>query len=292
MLADAPSGPLDGAVYLLDKEPGITSRKAASRAARAWGYRRFGHAGTLDPAASGLLVVLLGKATRLSRYITAYGKEYEFVLRLGSETDTGDETGAVVSRGDAAGVSRTDLSVVLERDFTGSFEQEVPAFSAVRIDGRRAYKRARKGIDQEMPVRPVTATDWRILETLEDAGFRLRVWVGSGTYVRALARDIGRALGVGGHAEAIRRTGVGHLRVESASRDPGERRSLLSMAQSVAAFETLSLDVDELRDVRHGRPVESKLTGTVALLDGDGELVGMGEGNGLVVSPVCVLRGL
>ena len=293
-VTDPPSGVPEGVVYLLDKSRGISSRKASSAVARAWGYKRFGHAGTLDPAASGLLVILLGRATRLSRYLTGFSKIYRFTLRLGTETDTGDETGKPVGKvlTTVPGVSEADILEVL-KEFTGTFDQEVPAFSAVHVDGRRAYRNARKGIDLTMPVREATAWGWRVEEPPDpgDTGFRLEVEVGSGTYVRALARDIGRALGMGAHAEAIRRTVVGQLNVLRASVEPDSADSLISMAESVSAFERELLDADSLRDVRHGRPVHSELTGTVALLDGDGRLVAMGQGDGISVRPECVLRG-
>jgi tRNA pseudouridine55 synthase len=293
-IADHASGAPEGAVYLLDKSGGISSRKASSAVARAWGYKRFGHAGTLDPAASGLLVVLLGRATRLSRYLTGFSKSYQFTLRLGTETDTGDETGKPVGevQKTIAGISAASVLEVLE-GFTGTFDQEVPAFSAVHVNGRRAYRGARKGMELTMPVREATAWGWKLEEhpDQDDSGFRLEVKVGSGTYVRALARDIGRALGVGAHAEAIRRTMVGHLSVLEASLEPDNADSLRSMAESVSAFDQEPLDDTAVRDIRHGRPVQSGLTGTVALLDSDGRLVAMGQGDGVIVRPECVLKG-
>ncbi|MBN1435318.1 tRNA pseudouridine(55) synthase TruB, partial [Candidatus Fermentibacterales bacterium] len=152
--------------------------------ARCWGFRKYGHAGTLDPAATGLLVVLLGRATRLSPYLTGLPKTYSFVLRLGVETDSGDSDGTVTATSGASHVDRESLETAL-RGFEGTFPQQVPAFSAVRVGGRRAYKLARRGQSPEMPVRQATAGSWTIEEEIPGTGFRLSVRVGTGTYVRA-----------------------------------------------------------------------------------------------------------
>lgn len=280
--------PGGGAVYLLDKAPGPTSRLAAGAVASAWNSRdRYGHAGTLDPAASGVLPVLLGRATRLSRWITAHSKRYRFELRLGASTDTGDCDGVFTETGDCSGIKRDDLAAAAS-ELTGRFEQRVPEYSAVRLDGVRAYRRARRGIDQEMPVREVEALDWRI-GPLEDGRAAIEVTVSSGAYVRALARDLGAILGCPAHAAAIIRMAVGRFTLEMCSREPDTPSSLIGMAEAMTGYAVLTLSEKDAEAVRTGMSVPSELSGTVALLDqSSSRLLAVGEGDGIRIRPLAV----
>lgn len=277
-----------GAVYLLDKAPGPTSRMAAGAVASAWDSRdRYGHAGTLDPAASGVLPVLLGRATRLSRWITAHRKRYRFELRLGASTDTGDCEGVLMETGDFSGIGRNDLEAAVA-SLTGRFEQRVPEYSAVRLEGVRAYSRARRGIVQEMPVREVEARDWMI-GPLEDGRAEIEVTISSGAYVRALARDLGEILGCHAHAASIIRTAMGGFTVEMCSRRPDEPSSLIGMAEAMSGYTAVTLTARDARAVRAGMPVPSDLLGTIALLDPDSSgLLAVGEGDGVRIRPLAV----
>ncbi len=282
----------EGAVYLLDKPRGLTSRQAASTVARSWDYDKFGHGGTLDPDATGVLLVLLGRATRLSRFLTGHQKRYAFDAVLGRATDTDDATGNVVSTAETGEGSPdlADLDEVLAT-YTGEFEQRPPSFSAVKVEGRRAFKAARRGETLDLPAKKVQARDWSIRERRRDR-IRLEVSVSSGTYVRSLARDIGKALGSAAHADNIRRLSVGEFSVEECSDNPDSSRSLLSMAQAMRGFPAVRLGGRSLVSIRHGMTVPAGVRGTAAVLGPNDALFAVGEADGTAVRPVCVLRPL
>jgi tRNA pseudouridine55 synthase len=277
-----------GAVYLLSKASGVTSRSAAREVAVAWGVKKHGHAGTLDPDAGGVLPVLLGKATRLSPYLTGHSKRYRFALVLGVATDTGDAAGRVLATSDAGGMEARAVLDALEA-FTGSFEQRVPEFSALHLGGVRAYEKARRGTPAEMPVRKASARDW-VLHGFGGARAELEVTVGAGTYIRGLARDIGSALGVGAHAAGIIRVAVGSFGIERCSTAPDAPSSLLTAAEAMSGFPSLALDESQVREVGHGMPLGSLLRGTVALLGPGGKLVAVGNGDGHMIKPATVLE--
>ena len=253
------------------------------------GYRKYGHAGTLDPDATGLLVILLGKATRLSDFITGHSKSYDFDLHTGIVTDTDDMTGEILQRGPVVEIDHDSLEGVLA-GFTGAISQRPPAYSAVRVDGRRAYRLAREGSPPELPHREVTAGDWRI-RGIRDTVISLSVTVSSGTYVRSLARDIGAALGTGGTASGIRRTSIGAISVTEASTRYDDPEALIGMVSAIREFPVMLLDAEQQRLVSHGRPLASELPGQVAMVDGKGMLLAVGEGDGHSVRPMCVLMG-
>jgi tRNA pseudouridine55 synthase len=279
-----------GAIYLLDKRRGISSRKAAGEVARSFGYRKYGHAGTLDPEAAGVLVVLLGRATRLSRFLSGQEKRYDFVIKLGVTTDTDDDTGKVIGECDARHVSVREIALLLDSEFTGRIVQRVPKFSAVRVNGRRAFRAAREGDDTvEMPERAVTTGDWT-LGGLSDCCIDLSVTVSAGTYVRALARDIGERLGTGGIALDIRRTRSGGFDLEECSEDPGCHEALLDMKSAMRGYGIVEVDREGRANVLHGRPVESDAIGIICLVDEESRLVAVGTGENGLVRPVCVLE--
>jgi len=204
---------MDG-ILNVNKPPKITSQRAVTLVKRALGVRKAGHAGTLDPAATGVLLVCLGKATRLFEALQAHDKEYVGTVVLGVTTTTDDREGEVLSCQDVPELDRQAIESVLER-FRGEIDQVPPMVSALKRDGRRLYELAREGIVVERSPRRVTV---RALDLLEVAlpRLRLRVVCSRGMYMRSLARDIGEALGCGGHLGALERTRCGDFRIEDA----------------------------------------------------------------------------
>jgi tRNA pseudouridine55 synthase len=250
------TGP-DG-ILVIDKPPGITSREALDRAAR-WFPRttRAGHAGTLDPLATGVLVLCLGGATRLVEYVQQMGKTYRSTFRLGAASDSDDADGAVIA---APGARDPGLPAVTEAlaDFVGRIDQVPPAYSAARVGGRRSYDLARRG--QEVELRP-RAVEVYGIDVLGYAYPELEVEVrcGKGTYIRSLARDLGRRLGCGAYVQALRRTRVGPFRAEDAvkleaGREEAERK-LLPMALALAELPRVVLPNGEAERLRRGQAV-------------------------------------
>jgi len=279
---------LSGGVYLLNKPRGFSSRRAASRVAHSWSYEKWGHCGTLDPEASGVLPVLLGRATRLSQYLTGGTKVYSFTLVMGVTTESNDMESPVLQTRDATGVSREMVISALER-LTGTIEQTVPLYSAVRINGKRAFKFARSGETPVMPTRTVCVRNWS-LGDVEECLVRLRVEVSQGTYVRALARDAGELLGVGGVATDIVREESAGFSLRECSSDYSSSNAMLTMAQALRAYPWHHLSPPDVSRVLHGLSVDGDMAGDVALVAGDGRLIAMGRGENGVVKPVRVLE--
>jgi tRNA pseudouridine55 synthase len=205
---------LDG-VLVVDKPVGPTSFDVVRRVRHAARVRRCGHGGTLDPLASGVLPICLGEATKLAPFLLEADKEYEFTLCLGVETDTYDAAGAVTATADASGVDEARVRAALPA-FTGAIEQRPPAYSALKRDGRPLYDYARAGETVEIAARPVTVYELHLVAWGGPAAVALRLRCSKGTYVRSLAFDLGRALGVGGHVTALRRTRSGPFSLAAA----------------------------------------------------------------------------
>lgn len=199
-------------LLLVDKPAGITSHDAVQVVRRAYDQSSVGHLGTLDPFATGLLVMLLGRATRLATFIDGDPKVYEAVIAFGSETNTDDLTGDLV-RTAAAPAEKDVLSAV--KDLTGRIDQVPPAFSAKQIDGKRAYVSARKGEQVELKPVSVEIFEWKI-ESFSEGMLRATISCSGGTYIRSLARDLGRATGSAAHLAALRRTRSGDFDVANA----------------------------------------------------------------------------
>lgn len=231
---DFPAG-----VLLVDKPAGWTSHDVVAKLRRAAGQRRAGHTGTLDPLATGLLVLAFGRATRLVEYATRHDKQYEGLIRLGASTTTDDSEGAVVGGGPVPTLTPHVL-LELERAFSGELLQRPPAFSAISQGGRRAYDAARAGQPLDLPPRPVTVRALS-LTPADETTLAFHVSCSAGTYVRALARDLGQRLGCGGHIAALRRTAVGALHVRDAL-------PLAELVERLPAegLEALALPEDEL----------------------------------------------
>jgi tRNA pseudouridine55 synthase len=253
----------DGLV-LVDKPAGWTSHDVVARVRRLAGTRKVGHAGTLDPMATGLLVLGVERATRLLTYLVGADKEYVATVRLGVATTTDDAEGEVVGTVDASGVDR-EAVVAAVRRLTGAIQQVPSAVSAIKVDGRRAYARVRAGQHVELAARPVTVHRFDVDAVHgESAGFLgvvdvdVTVVCSSGTYVRALARDLGAALGVGGHLTALRRTRVGAYAVTQASTLERLEASfaVLGLDEAVRAlFAVRHLTADEERALSYGRRI-------------------------------------
>lgn len=260
------------------KPRGPTSHDVVDIVRHALGQSRVGHLGTLDPFAEGLLVVVVGRATRLAPYAAGWKKSYEGVIRLGEVTTTDDRTGDVTATSDAW------RSIDLERiraaaaGLTGEIEQKPPAFSAVKVGGVRAYKKARRGEEVNVAPRRVTVSELVITRwDAPDATFRATV--SGGTYLRSLARDLGERLGCGGHLAELKRTGVGPFRLEDAVPPQGVTPARVKdPALLVSDLPSRGLASDERDAIVHGRPVPAREreTGSVALT-ADGRLLAVGE---------------
>ncbi len=280
---------MDGAAYLLDKSAGISSRRIASEVAKYWGYRKFGHAGTLDPDATGLLIIMMGKATRLSRFILSSRKTYSFGIEFGIRTDTDDTAGTILERKPVSNITEEDILRTIG-NFTGYIKQKVPSYSAVKINGRRAYSLARMGMKPSTPVREAHTENWE-MKGFDGKKAYFSVTVSSGTYVRALARDIGNALKTGGAAFDIRRTSIGAFSLDEASSKSNDVTSRIGMTDILREYERIVLDGEQSRIVSHGGELRSDRTGILALLDENDNLLAVAEGNGSVLKPLCVLVG-
>jgi tRNA pseudouridine55 synthase len=287
-------------VLLVDKPVGPTSHDAVSAVRRALRTRQVGHTGTLDPFASGLLLVCVGAATRLAEYFAPLPKTYVATMRLGVATNTDDHTGEAVSTSDAwRDLSRERIEAALG-EFVGEIQQVPPAFSAKKVDGQRMYDVARRGGEVELAPVAVTIYAIRVLSAeLPDVVFEVEC--GSGTYIRAIARDVGAALGVGGHLRELRRTRIGPHDVARAVPVDGlgdEERVAAAMVAPADALAHLPRVVADARgeaDIRHGRalpaPEDLHVTGPVAVISAAGELLAVGESAEGVVRPRKVFAG-
>jgi tRNA pseudouridine55 synthase len=276
-------------LIIVDKPAGWTSHDVVARIRRLAGTRRVGHAGTLDPMATGVLVVGVEKATRLLGHLTLTDKDYLATIRLGQATDTADAEGTVVSAAPANGVSAETLAAAVSA-LTGPIQQVPPAVSAIKVGGQRAYKLTREGAPPVLPARTVTVrsfdiTGVRPMGELMDVD--AAVTCSSGTYIRALARDLGDALGVGGHLTMLRRTRVGPYDVGAARSldelasgldQPGAELIMVRLADAAAAaFPSWSLTEPEARSLSHGvrLPASGLGPGPTAAFGPDGTLVAL-----------------
>ena len=248
----APSG-----LVIVDKPGGMTSHDVVSRIRKLAGTRRVGHAGTLDPMATGVLIVGVAKATRLLGHLMLTEKEYAATIRLGQSTTTDDAEGEPAGGAAASGVPRAALDAEVAR-LTGQISQVPPGVSAIKVDGQRAYKLTRAGAAPDLAARPVTVYEFAVGEVRRCGDYLdvdARIRCSSGTYIRALARDLGAALGAGGHLTALRRTAVGPYRLQQAHTLEvlSERMRLTPLPEAAAAaFPRLDLTADDARRLSHG----------------------------------------
>jgi tRNA pseudouridine55 synthase len=248
-------------VLPVDKPAGPTSHDIVATARRALRVRRVGHTGTLDPFASGLLLLCLGQATRIAEYLTGLDKRYRATVRLGLATDTDDLTGSVVARADPAGIGSHDIEAALA-GLRGSVLQMPPQYSAKQVAGERAYAAARQG--REVRLRPVPVTVHELyLTAFRSPDADIEVLCSSGTYIRAVARDLGVALGVGAHLTALRRTAIGSYHVDSAltpadfDRPGTAAAATIPTAAALPHLPRISLDEGQAGELRQGRAVRA-----------------------------------
>ncbi len=278
-------------ILLVDKPGGMTSHDVVARARRALGTRKIGHAGTLDPMATGLLILGVEGATRLLTFIVGLDKTYEATIRLGVGTDTDDAEGVETARADAATLAAVTPEQLASgvAALTGRISQVPSTVSAVKVDGRRAYDLAREGVEVELKSREVTVSRFEVLDVRrgpDAVDLDVVVDCSSGTYIRALARDLGATLGVWGHLTALRRTRVGPFDVvDAASADELAAAPLASPASAATTvLGRLDVSADEARDLRHGKRLAgaaSRLTHSpTAAVDPEGTLVGVVERRG------------
>jgi tRNA pseudouridine55 synthase len=281
-------------ILLVDKPGGVTSHDVVARARRALGTRKIGHAGTLDPMATGLLILGVEGATRLLTFMVGLDKTYEATIRLGVSTDSDDADGEVTAVTDAAAITAAKVEAAMG-PLRGRISQVPSRVSAIKVGGRRAYDLARAGEDVELAAREVTVSRFEVLAERRPGGvidLDVVVDCSSGTYIRALARDLGAALGVGGHLTALRRTRIGTFDVGAAASvdDIAEAALVDPAAAAAAVLPRLDVTGEEARDLRHGK----RLAGAAprvpefpaAAIDPGGALVGVVEKRGADVKSV------
>ena len=269
-------------LVIVDKPGGMTSHDVVARVRRLAGTKKVGHAGTLDPMATGVLVIGVEKATRLLGYLTLTEKEYAATIRLGQSTSTDDAEGEMTGGAPAADVSAETLAKAVA-GLTGDIQQVPPAVSAIKVDGQRAYRLTRAGAAPELKARPVTVYEFTITGTHRDGGLLdvdATVRCSSGTYIRALARDLGAALGTGGHLTRLRRTRVGGYRIEDARtlEQLAGRFEVLPLAQAAAAaFPSRMLTAEEAHRLAHGGRLAATTAtaGPAAAYAPDGTLIAL-----------------
>lgn len=283
--------PTEG-VLLVDKPAGMTSHDVVAIARRALHTRRIGHTGTLDPFATGLLVLLVGRATRLAQFVDDEPKVYEASIRFGSETTTDDVTGEVTRTAELPRAGVVDAAIA---SLTGTLLQRPPDFSAKKVAGQRAYAAARAGAPLTLePVR-VDVHDWAIRHRSDDA-LEVTISCGGGTYIRALARDLGRAAGSAAHLTALRRIRSGSFDVRRAvaaeALAHGGAPVLADTLSAVAHLPRQSLGDDDRRRIGNGNPIVAQVNAPlVALVDAEGDLVALAQRDDATLRPRVVLHG-
>lgn len=295
---------MDG-LLIIDKPAGITSHDVVGRVRRALKTKRVGHTGTLDPFATGVMVILVGKATRLAQFLDKDEKEYEAVMQFGSETDTGDSTGRQKAE---CGMRKAELLARLEKTdwdhilskFRGTLQQTPPMYSAKKVEGKKLYELARKGVEIERKAVEVTITGLEIVESDSTSAKpvkQIRVACSAGTYIRSLAEDIGREIGVGAHLTGLRRIRAGRFKIDSAIKlDALSESDLLPVEQAVAHLPEFVLLEDRVSKTLNGMSTRD-LSGSFAegekirMTSPSGELIAIGvfDDAEKVVQPKVVL---
>ena len=282
-------------LVVVDKPDGMTSHDVVARVRRIMGTRKVGHAGTLDPMATGVLVLGIERATKLLGHLALDTKAYLATIKLGSATTTDDAQGEVLSTADTSGVTDAAVAAGIAK-LTGHIQQVPSAVSAVKVDGKRAYARVRAGEQVELAARPVEVSRFDLLHTRREDGVELDVMVecSSGTYVRALARDLGADLGVGGHLAALRRTRVGpfDLRVVTTLEKLAENPTLsLPLNDAVAAaFPRRDVPYRQAQSLLLGQRLPAGgIEGTYGVFDPDGRAIALAVDEGPAARSLVVL---
>jgi tRNA pseudouridine55 synthase len=286
---------LSSGLIVVDTPAGITSHDVVARVRRLAGTRKVGHAGTLDPMATGVLVVGINRATRLLGHLLLTDKKYDATIRLGISTSTDDAEGELIEQISAAGVSQEGIRAGLAA-MVGEIDQVPSTVSAIKIDGKRAYERVRAGEDVQIAARRIRIGSIeisRIEQVDELIDVDISVACSSGTYVRAIARDLGAGLGVGGHLTALRRTAVGSFGIEDARtlEELAEDFEIIDIAVAArASFPAYELDEDHAAMVRVGKklPIDLPEAATVAVFAPSGEFLALYERGEDLARPVAV----
>jgi tRNA pseudouridine55 synthase len=288
----AAGGP-DG-LCVVDKQAGWTSHDVVAKARGVLGTRKIGHSGTLDPDATGVLLLGVGRVTRLLRFLTALPKTYVGEVVLGTETSTLDAAGEVTATHDMAAVTLDEVRAAAAR-FVGEIEQVPPMVSAVKVGGRRLHELAREGVEVEREARPVTVHRFAVGEPVEPGVYPIEVACSSGTYVRTLAADLGYALGGGAHLRNLRRTAIGSFALAEAHWL--EDLVVLPPAEALRDYAAVTVDDEVAAAVRHGKVLEADVLGAAgdgpwAVLDADGALLAVYERHrATTVKPAVVVAG-
>ena len=281
-------------LLVIDKPAGMTSHQVVGRVRRVFGTRKVGHAGTLDPMATGVLIVGLNRATRLLGHLALHDKAYRATIRLGEATTTDDAEGEPLTGADASRLDRAAIEGALVA-LRGQILQRPSMVSAIKVDGKRAYARARSGEDVVLAPRPVTVSRFDVLALRFEGRFcdvDVEVECSSGTYVRALARDLGDALGVGGHLTMLRRTRIGRFtQADAVELDTlAASTQLMTMAEAASlSFPCTEVDAAAARDVSHGRALAVEVgSDPTGIIGPDGTLLALYRPEGPVARPVAV----
>ncbi|WGX94775.1 tRNA pseudouridine(55) synthase TruB [Nocardioides sp. L-11A] len=280
-------------LVVVDKPGGMTSHAVVSRVRRAMGTRKVGHAGTLDPMATGVLVLGVERATRLLGHLMLTEKTYDATVRLGRSTSTDDAEGEVVADTPAGGLATAAVLAAFEEQ-VGDILQVPTAVSAIKVDGKRAYQRVRDGEQVELTARPVTVHELtvhgqRVVGDWLDVDITVRC--SSGTYIRAIARDVGSALGVGGHLTALRRTAVGPFTLAQADTDLDRLTPIPLERAARDCFPALDLDADQAQAVRYGRPLPLRIDTLTGVFAPSGEFLALYRPEGGAARPAAVFVG-
>lgn len=294
-MAQSSGTPVAPGIVLVDKEGGWTSHDLVAKARGIFNTRRVGHAGTLDPMATGLVILGVGGATRLLGYVSDAGKSYQGTISLGSTTNTDDADGEVLASAtpeDLAKVSDDQIATGV-RALTGLIMQRPSNFSAIKVNGVRSYSRARAGEEFELTAREIHVEKFSILDIRRsDGSIEVDVFVScsSGTYIRALARDLGEALKVGGHLTALRRTSIGGFKIEDAVNIDQIAQRCIPLGEAAGrVLETRKVDLDEQTLLRNGRAIFAVgKVGAYAALNTGGELVALLQEEGERAKPIAV----
>jgi tRNA pseudouridine55 synthase len=273
-------------VLVVDKPVGLTSHDVVQVIRKGTNIRRAGHTGTLDPRASGVLVILIGPAVRLSEYVSASDKRYQAVLRLGASTDTYDADGKVTRSRPVENITEEQFESELQK-FVGEIEQVPPPYSAVKVKGRKAYEMAREGEEVDLAPRKIKVYSLELLEWATPEAV-IDVYCSSGTYVRSLAHDLGEALGCGAHLVGLRRTKSGRFtlrdavplrKLKDAFDDGSWYQFLIPAAEALSDWPSIELSEEQVDALRHGHriPAEAGSPNLARGISGMGELVALLE---------------
>ncbi len=280
--------PTTHGIAVVDKPAGVTSHDVVAMLRKRFGERQVGHGGTLDPSATGVLVVAVGKATKLLRFVEKTRKAYLGEIAFGTETDTLDADGVVTATHDMGDIDLAAAQALVDEHLTGDIEQVPPMVSAIKIDGKRLHELAREGIEVERPPRPVNVYSFQLMPTDEPNVLLAAVECSPGTYIRTLAADLGTLLGGGAHLRKLRRTAVGRFTIGEAA--PPDECELLPVSEAVRTLDRIDITTKLADLVANGRVLPRfEGEGPWALFDPDGALVAVYEAFGDEAKPAVVV---